>query len=45
MKINLNGISTKPSILYDTREILLCPVPLGIESRKIVRIYNDGFEN
>ncbi|CAD8050766.1 unnamed protein product [Paramecium sonneborni] len=42
--VQLHGIAAKPSVQFDRRELILCPVPLGIESRLQFKIFNDGFE-
>ena len=39
------GDAAFPKILFDRREILLPVVPLGIESKCIFRVINDGYEN
>ena len=45
MEIYLKGEATYPRILFDRSEILLPVVPLGITSRSVFKVINDGYEN
>ncbi|KAL4497051.1 hypothetical protein ABPG72_002207 [Tetrahymena utriculariae] len=44
-KIQVKGVAAFPKLMFDRREVLLPVVPLGIESKCIFRIINDGYEN
>ncbi len=45
MEIYLKGEATYPRILFDRSEVILPVVPLGITSRAVFKIINDGYEN
>ena len=45
MTVEIKGQGAFPRLIFDRREIILPVVPLGIPSRCIFRIYNDGYEN
>jgi len=41
----VSGVAAKPRLLFDRREVILPPVPLGNVSKSMFKIINDGFEN
>lgn len=44
-EITLKGESANPRILFDRREVILPTVPLGVESKCIFRVINDGYQS
>ena len=45
LEIRVRGQGTFPKITFDRREVILPPVPLGIYSRCVFQIVNEGYEN
>lgn len=45
LEILLKGLGAHPKLNFDRREILLPVVPLGVPSKCVFRIFNDGYEN
>ena len=45
MNLEIIGFGAEPKLTFDRKEIIMPPVPLGVESRAIFTIYNDGYEN
>ena len=44
-EITIRGESANPRILFDRREVILPIVPLGVESKCIFRVINDGYQS
>lgn len=42
--VTICGEGTKPRIIFDQKEVILPIVPLNIESKKIFKIKNEGFD-
>lgn len=45
MEMNLRGQGVFPKLLFDRREVIMPVVPVGVTSKCIFRILNDGYEN
>ena len=45
LEITLKGSGSFPKLVFDRREVILPSVPLGITSKSIFRVINDGYEN
>jgi len=44
-EITIKGESANPRILFDRREVILPIVPLGVESKCVFRVINDGYQS
>ena len=44
-KLKLKGEGAYPKILFDQSEVILKPVPLGVDSSKELILLNDGYQN
>lgn len=44
-EIILKGEAAQPKIFFDRRQIIMPVVPLGIKSKLMFRIYNEGYQN
>jgi hypothetical protein len=45
MQITLKGLGAVPRLCFDRREIIMPIVPLGVTSRCIFRVVNEGYES
>jgi len=45
LEITLKGLGAQPKLNFDRRDVILPIVPLGIVSKCVFRIFNDGYEN
>lgn len=41
----MKGEAAYPKLVYDRREVLMPVTPLGIESKCVFKIINEGYEN
>lgn len=45
MVVKVRGLAAEPRLLFDRREVIIPVSPLGIESKAVFRVINDGYEN